>query len=366
MKSSRIPIFRPFVAPEAAGLVERTLYSGWIGEGDRVRELEAAIARYIHNPLFLATNSCTSAISLALALSNIKPGDEVISTPLTCVATNLPILHRGAKVVWADIGLDGTIDPAHVSGLITEKTRLIVAVHFGGYPAAVDALAALVSNTDIPILEDAAHALGSSINGNPIGSHSRFVCFSFQAIKTLTTVDGGGLALLSEEDYMRARRLRWFGIDREAGRTFFDDIDDAGYRFSLNDVLASIGLANFSHIDRLLMRRRRIACLYETALSKMHGIIPCHQVSSTHFSSFWLYPVLVDERDNFVRRMAEHGVECSRVHKRNDTYTAFKDSLGDSLEGVKLWDEKMVCLPIGHWVTNEDVEYIIECIKAGW
>lgn len=361
-----IPILRPFIAHEAASCVSRTLKSGWIGEGERVREFEAAISGFINNPLFLTTNSCTSAISLALTLANLKPEDEVITTPFTCIATNLPILHSGSTIRWADIGVDGTIDLDDVASLITERTKLVVVVHFGGYPAAVDKLQELLAGTTISVLEDAAHALGTAIDGVRIGNHSRFVCYSFQAVKMLTTVDGGGLALQAQSDYERARRLRWFGIDRRIGRTFFDDVEDPGYRLISNDVLASIGLANFEYLDQLLESRRAQAGTYAASLVEYDGIEPCHPVSPSRSSSFWLYPILVDRREEFIQHMAGRGIECSMVHKRNDTYRVFRKFRRHDLKGVDLWDEKMVCLPIGHWLTEENIQYILECIRAGW
>lgn len=363
--SVRVPILRPFVAADAIALIQKTLESGWIGEGEQVVAFERLVSDYIGNPRFAALNCCTSALYLSLHLAGIGQGDEVITTPMTSVATNLPILHRGATVVWADISNDGTISPRSIRKRITSASRAIVAVHFGGYPCEMKPIQEIAKENGLIVIEDAAHALGSSYQGTRIGSHSDFVCFSFQAVKMITTADGGGIAFRSEEYFQRARKLRWFGVDREDAHRFEKDISEAGFRLTMNDVAAALGNRNMRHIDRLLERRREIAAAYASGLGSVSGLTVCHPHDEDRVSSYWLFPVLVDKKAEFVSMLADAGIEASPVHWRNDNYTIFNRFCPDRLEGVDLWDEHMVCLPIGHWLDDDDVGHVIETIRNG-
>ncbi len=358
---------RPYVAPEALQLIKSTFDSKWIGAGQRVDEFEKAISAWIHNPNFLALNSCTSAITLALRIAGIGEGAEVISTPMTCVATNVPIAHSGARIVWADVSAeDGTISPTSIQGKITDKTRAIVMVHYGGYPCEIDEIRRIASHNNLVLIEDAAQALGSYYHGVPIGSHSNFVCFSFQSVKIVTTVDGGGIAFTDPERLVAAQKLRWFGIDRHIGNFLDSDIDDIGYRFTLNDVLASIGLANITHLPELLDRRLEIASIYSNELSSMRELKVCHPVNDSRRSSYYLFPILVPDKNRFIDMMNGRGIECSAVHRRNDNYTVFSRFRTGHLPGVDRWDQRMVCIPIGHWLNDGDIWHIVKSIKEGY
>ena len=172
----------------------------------------------------------TAALHTAVVLAGVQPGDEVISTPMTAEPTNLSILHAGGKVVWADVDpANGNIDPDSVEAMITPRTRAIMAVHYGGIPVSLERLGLLSAKWNIPVIEDAAHALGARYGGLPIGAHSRFVMYSLQAIKHMTTVDGGMLVCRDQQDAARGRRFRWFGMDRAAPRTELD-ITEPGYK----------------------------------------------------------------------------------------------------------------------------------------
>jgi dTDP-4-amino-4,6-dideoxygalactose transaminase len=214
-----IPLFRVHMPGSVMEPLQKVLMSGYIGQGPKVEEFEKALVPWVGNPNCLTVNSGTSALHLAMRLAGVERGTEVISTPTTCSATNEPILERGGGIVWADIDpWTGNIDPMDVERKITGKTKAIIAVHWGGYPCELDELLRISRKYGIALIEDAAHAFGATYRGRQIGSHSSFVCFSFQAIKLLTTVDGGLLVCPSMDDYRRGKLLRWFGIDRETPR----------------------------------------------------------------------------------------------------------------------------------------------------
>ena len=194
---------------------------------------------------------------------------EIITTPMTCIATNSSIVQNGARIVWADVDpLTGNIDPDEIEPLITEKTQAIMMVHWGGNPCDIDRICEIGRANGIPVIEDAAHALGATYQGQPIGRHSDFVAFSFQAIKQVTSVDGGCLVCKEPEDDARGRLLRWYGIDREHGPGDLRsevDVAEAGYKFHMNNVAAAVGRENLKHLDWMLMRHRDNARFYDAA-----------------------------------------------------------------------------------------------------
>ena len=211
MEQFQIPLFKVHMPKSVQEPLLEILFSGFIGQGPQVEKFEKILAKYIGNPYPLTVNSGTSALQLALRLAGIQLGDEVISTPMTCTATNMPILAAGAKIVWADIDrLTGNISAASIEEKITSKTKAIIAVHWGGYPCDMMAINAVAKKYNIKVIEDGAHAFGAEYMQQKIGNHSDYVMFSFQAIKHITTVDGGVLFVRTKEDYQRGKLLRWY------------------------------------------------------------------------------------------------------------------------------------------------------------
>ncbi len=212
----KVPLMRPYVSEQAVDAVAATLRSGWIGQGPRVAEFEQRFRELVGAPHAVAVNACAAGLRLALALAGVGPGDEVITSPLTWQATNHPILEQYARPVFADVQTDtANIDPSDVEHRITERTRAILCVHWGGYPCDLDRLHAIARRHRLVVIEEAAEALGATYRGRAIGSVSRFTAFSFYAFQTLTTAEGGMLTLQRETDAEAARRRRWFGIDRK-------------------------------------------------------------------------------------------------------------------------------------------------------
>ncbi len=359
-----IPLFKVFMPESVMGPLREVLFSGYIGEGPRVVEFEKALAPWFDNDNVLALNNGTSALHLALRLSNVMSGDEVISTPMTCVATNEPILALGAKVVWADIDpWTGNIDPVDVAKKISSKTKAIMAVHWGGYPCELDELNILAKKHGIKVIEDACHAMGSMYHGKPIGSHSDFSCFSFQAIKEMTTVDGGALVCKSKKDCERGRLLRWYGIDRNTSRKDFrceENIMEFGYKFHMNDVAAIIGIEQLKYLSTTIAKHRANADRYHEAFKDMKMVKPL-RYKDDRLSSYWLYTVRVKNRDIFVEEMEKAGIVVSQVHARNDKHSMFKDSLVE-LSGVDEFASENICIPVGWWLSEEEVSHIIETI----
>lgn len=359
-----IPLFKVHMPESVTEPLKRTLFSGYIGQGKRVEEFEKALTPWVGSNNVLTLNSGTSAIHLALRLAGVGYGDEVISTPMTCTATNEPILERGARIVWADIDpATGEIDPADVRRKITRKTKAVVAVHWGGYPCDLDELNEIARERGIKMIEDAAHAFGARYKDKPIGSHSDFVCFSFQAIKHLTTIDGGALVCKSPDDYLRGKLLRWYGIDREEERRDFrceQDVKEYGYKFHMNDVCATIGIEQLKYVGEILSKHRANADYYNGHLNGL-GRFKLLSPKADRLSSYWLYTVLVENRLDFMTRMTKAGITVSQVHSRNDMHTMMNASKSN-LPNVDIFTEKQVSIPVGWWLSKKDREHIVNTI----
>ena len=359
-----IPLFKVHMPKKVDKPLLEVLHSGYIGQGSKVDEFEDRISKFIKNSNVVTVNAGTSALQLALRLANVGYGDEVITTPMTCTATNEPILATGAKIVWADVFPEnGLIDPSSVEKKITKKTKAVVCVDWGGTVCDLDRLLKITRKNRIKLIEDAAHAFGSTYKSKPVGSIADFTCFSFQAIKHITTVDGGAVSTLNKSDYKRGKLLRWFGIDREAkviGDSRIDvDIPEWGYKFHMNDVSAVIGITQMEFINEILSKHRENAKYYLGNIdSKYYGhpLTPWSQKSS-----FWLYTMVLPsqvERIEFAEFMKKNGVATSRVHGRNDLYKAFPKSK-EKLKGVTYFYDREECIPV-HWaLTKREREKIV-------
>lgn len=362
-----IPIFKVYMDEKVGELLRPVLHSGYIGEGAQVKFFTERCSQAIGNSRAVATNSCTAALELALRLCGVGPGTTVISTPMTCLATNTSILGLGASILWADVELTtGCIDPRSVKELL-EKNRAVKAVmcvHWGGYPCNMGRLWDVANDFNIPVIEDAAHAWMSSFFGEPVGFASNFACFSFQAIKHLTTGDGGLLALSSEEDYEKAKLMKWFGLNRDLSPDMrcIQDPPVLGFKMHMNDIAAAIGLANFDAASENVKRAKINACFYNERIGKLSSVLLPKYVPERS-SSYWLYPLLVDDQKSFVNYMREAGIACSKVHERNDIKTLFR-RFGKHLPGVDYFDTHQVNIPVGWWVSDDEREQIVNAIRS--
>lgn len=363
-----IPVLKVFMPESAMGRLRDVMLSGYIAEGPQAKAFEEHLARWLNAPNVLTLNCGTSALHLALRLAGVGPGDEVITTPMTCVGANEPIVTLGARIRWADIDPNtGNIDPEDVQRKINAKTRAIMVMHWGGYPCELAAIHALADAHGVKVIEDACHAFGSRYDGRLIGSHSDFVCFSFQAVKMMTTGDGGALVCKDPDDAQRGRLLRWYGLDRRLDshlrrrRQFFEqDIREVGYKFHMNDIAATIGLEQLKYVNGNLAKYRENAARYDTAFQ---GLRHARRLDDDprHLSNHWLYTLRVSEREGFTRAMQARGIDASPIHVRNDLYTIFKE-FRTHLPGVDAFDPEHVCIPVGWWLNGENVEHIIRAV----
>ncbi len=365
-----IVLFHPHVPESAIEGVADTLRTRWIGQGPKVERFEEEFQLALgssHHPV--AVGSCTDAIHLAYVLCNLKPGDEVIVPVFTCTATNIPLLYHGVRIRFAD-AQRGTmnIDPQHVRSLVTDRTRAIVCVHYGGLPCDMDELQAIATDAGVPLIEDAAQAVGASYKGVPVGAISDFTAFSFQAIKYITTGDGGMLMIRDPQLVAKTKRIRWFGIDREAkqGGTWQNDISEIGYKYQMTDIGAAMGLAALETLDDVLALRKSILARYIQRLAGIDGIEVVGAEFQDRVHAAWLCTVLVDRRKDLERKLRDASIESGQVHFRNDRYSVFADFREGELPNMNALEERYLVLPLHTHMSLADADRVCDVIQSGW
>lgn len=386
-----IPLFKVFIAPDAIDGVRDVFESGMVAQGPVVEQYESALKTFFDpddpsRVKLLTVNSATSGLTLALRLLDLPSNSPVLTSPLTCTATNWPILANGLVPKWVDVDPETcNMDLNDLESKLSSTTRVVILVHWGGHPVDMDRVGDIVERyrekygRTLHIIEDCAHAFGAKYKSQYIGhirrwgaahTHVTSVCvFSTQAIKHLTTIDGGFMTFPNGSDmYDRAKRLRWFGIDREARIApngdfrVEPDIPEWGYKFNMNDVNAAIGVANLRHMPCNLEYASQLANFYNEALTDVHGV----QLIRTENAQpcYWLYTLRIVRRDAFIEYMKDGPtkVMCSRVHTRNDTHTCVRN-YADVLPGVDQLERDMVSIPCGWWVSMDQATYIVDRIK---
>lgn len=355
---NKITLFYPNVPRKAIVAVQKTLKSRWIGQGPKVLEFEKLWEQKISSPhRAVAVGSGTDALHLAYILAGIGEGDEVISPVFTCVATNMTLLYQKAKIVFADVRKDSlNIDPKDVERKITPRTKAIVVVHYGGVPADLDEIRAIADKHKIPVIEDAAQAQGSVYKNRKIGSISDFTCFSFQALKMITTADGGMLTVKNPKLASKAKRLRWFGIDRDKKfeNKWDTDITEVGYKYQMTDVAATMGVAGLKDFDKTLSHHQKLANTYKKELEGVKDVI--------YIGGPWLCTILTENRDKIKIKLSEKGIESGEVHYRNDRYSVFGGKVSNC-PNMDALDGKYLVLPQHYHLTVKDIKHICSVMK---
>lgn len=381
-----IPLFKVFMSDEASQSVSEVLSSGYITQGPEVEKFENILQKYFNNKRVVTTNSATSALHLIFhMLKKYGLGDEkvkvesekdhVLTTPLTCTATNWPILSNEINLRWVDVDPKNcNMDLSDLEKKLNKNTKAVMVVHWGGYPIDLLRLREIQSNFKkkygfkFIIIEDCAHAFGTKTNKELIGNTGNISTFSFQAIKHLTSVDGGCVNFNNDEDVELAKLLRWYGIDRNENRKDFrceSDILNIGFKFHMNDVNAYIGRKNFDSVTKDLLKIHNDNGNYYNNELKNVPNVELMNYSSELFVPFWIYTIKVKNRDNFMKHMEQKGIIVSRVHERNDKHTATKEFQTD-LPLLESFIDEMVCIPVGWWVGQQERSYIVDSIKEGW
>ena len=366
MENKRINLFGVYMPKSAAEAVAKTLYTGYVAEGPRVKEFTQMVSQYLHNEHTMMLNNCTMALQIACHLSDVQPGDEVISTPLTSICTNVPIAHLKGKPVWADVDpTTGISDIKDVEKLINKRTKAILLLHKDGDVVDLDKFVDLAKSYNVKLIEDCAHTYGAKYNGKMIGNHGDFCCFSFQAIKQITTGDGGCMTVRDEEMFERAKKLKWMGVDHDKrnGNPWRADITELGYKANMNDIAASIGIEAQKDIDMVIEKYHHNGELYTKTLKEMNipGVTLLRR-DPLCYSAYWTYVIMSEKRDALCAFLEENNIAADQNHPRNDVWTIFKDSRRE-LPGVDYFGARELSLPCGWWVEDEDIFRICDLIK---
>lgn len=365
----KITVFSPHMPDSVIDTAAAALRSKWLNVGLETALFEKSFAEKFKLKFAIALNSCTSALRLAYAIAGVGPGDEVITPAFTMIATNTAVLEQFAKPVFADVNYEtANIDVSDIEGRITKNTKAIVCVHNLGYPCDLKELRDIAHNHNLALIEDCAHAIGATYREAYIGCNSSFACFSFAAVKHITTGDGGMLATNEKTVFEEANRRSWFGMDRAKRDKLTDkyscDITEVGYKMRLNSLLAAIGREQLRFLDGILAERRKKAKVYDEELNGARGVT-LMKYATDRRSSYFLYPIHVERRQKFVEAMHTKGIEVHIQNFRNDAFSVFGKQRKDLPQTDKI-DRNFICLPIHEDLTVEDLQYIIEAVRAGW
>jgi perosamine synthetase len=282
---------------------------------------------------------------------------------MTAEPTNTSILYCGAKVVWADVDpKSGNMDPESVRQAITPKTKAILTVHYAGYPVRLAELKAIADEHGLALIEDCAHALGATYSGQSVGSYGNFGVFSFQAIKHMTTVDGGMLILTNSAQTTAAKKFRWFGMLKGVPRTEVD-IQSVGYKYNMSNVNATIGLVQLQHIGGILGRHIANGRFYDAELSDIPGV-DFARCDAQANPSYWLYTMLSDNSAEIEKSLNEAGFLASKLQRPNHLHTIFQGS-AKPLPGLEQFYKRLLHIPCGWWVNDEDRERLVSILKKG-
>ncbi len=344
--------------------------SGEIAGGRNVELFERLLGDYVGNPLITSTGEISSTIAMCLFMAGVRPGDEVITSPLACLATNMPILNLFANVRWSDVDpLTGNMDASDLAEKISARTKAILLFHWAGNPADLNAIYEVGRERGVPVVEDASEALGAMYHGRRIGNTGAdYVVYSFYPNRHLTTIDGAAVTFRDDESYQRARWLKRYGIHRPSFRDHDGEINpnsdilEAGWSSYLNHVAATVGVAQMQGLQERLNMHQQNGEFYDEVLKSNPNVTVLRRPQGSK-SAFWVYTFLSDRRDELLAHLRSNGVQASKVHLRNDVYSCFGDQKV-RLPGVDQFSRRNLSIPCGWWVDSPERERIVEVIAS--
>lgn len=370
---------RPTIGEAEIAEVVDSLKSSWLGTGPKVARLEKDFAAYKGAPHAVAMHSCTAALHLSILAADLKPGDEVITTPLTFCATVNAILHAGAKPVLADVDRRTmNLDPEKVEAAITPRTRALLPVHFAGRPCDMDALCDIAKRRNLVMIEDCAHAIETEYKGRKAGLFGEFGCFSFYATKNITTGEGGMVLTRDERRAARLKTLALHGMSKDAWKRFSDagykhyQVVEAGFKYNMMDLQAAIGIHQLPHVEAWLVRRNEIWSRYDRAFASLPVEIPAPEEPQTRHARH-LYTLLVDERrcglsrDTFLSAMTEHNIGVGVHYMSVPEHPFYREALGwkpEVFPNAMEIGRQTVSIPLSAGLSDEDAADVIAAVES--
>jgi len=371
-----IPVIRPLLGPEEAEAAAQAISSGWIAQGPRVAEFEAAFAAATGTGHAVAVSSCTAALHLAMIVAGVGPGDEVVAPSMSFIATANAARYVGARVVFADVEPDTlNLTVETVAPLLTDRTRAVILVDQAGVPADLDAMRELCDPRGIAVIEDAACAAGSTYRGRPAGAGAALAAFSFHPRKLLTTGEGGMITTPDPDVAARLRRLREHGMNVSAAarhveqRVVIERYDEVGYNYRMTDIQAAIGLVQLGRLDEIIERRRELAQRYQCLLSQISGLrtISDPSFGLTNFQSFWValpadFPVA---RNDLLQMLADAGISSRRGIMAAHLEPAYANLVRDvQLPVTERLSASTLIIPLFHQLTAAEQNRVVDVISA--
>ena len=357
-KKQMKPLFKPYV-PELPDLCS-ILRSGQLAAGDYTVAFEDSLKSHLDEKLVLAINTHANAIKIALASLGLRSGDEVIMSPMNCLAAVMPFAEAGLKIVWCDIDPDrGTLNPDSLEELITGTTKAIVHSHYCGYPGFVDEVKDVAKKYGVLLIDDGFEGFGGKYKGRLMGKWgSDVTIFSLSAVRLPNAIDGGVLVFRDESAYCKAIRLRDLGIDRTLFRDPFGEIDlkcdvaEIGFSGTMSNVNAYIALEQMAHINKLIEVQRENAAMLTRAIERVDGVKPI--IDEAIMPNYWVFGVLSDDKERDLRKFRQQGLYASGVHVDISRYSVFDKS--EKLPGVQKFADRFLALPCGWWMAGSLVD----------
>lgn len=350
-----VPLYKPYMPelPEIDGI----LHSGRLATGEYTNRFEELLRDFIGNKNTAAVNSFNSAVSVAATTIELNFGDEVIASPMACLASTQPYAGEGLKIVWSDIDPStGTLEPDDITKRITSKTKAIIHNHFCGYPGYIDEINRIGKEYGLTVIDDGIECFGSTYKGRKIGNcGTDITVFSFNPVRILTTIDGGAIVFKDEELYKKSLLVRDCGIDRTVFRDEIGEISPKcdialqGYSATLSNVNAYIGIEQFSDLEKRLEKQKENAAVWDSVFEKMSDFKPIR--SNDGEPNYWVYGILAPDKRQCIESFRNKGYYASGVHINNNIYSVFGGE--KTLPGVKDFMEHFVALPCGWWVDLE-------------
>lgn len=374
MEEKWIPVLQPCIDEEEIDAVSEVLRSGWLGLGPKTAQFEQAFSTYTNSRFTAALNSGTAALHLALEVLNIGPGDEVIVPSLTFISTVHAVSYVGATPVFTDIEYDTmNCSAAEIEKKITNKTKAIIVVHLAGHPCDMEPIHELAKSKGIHVVEDAAHACGAEYKGQKIGSISELTCFSFHAVKNVTSGEGGAITCQKEWIDRKLREKRWLGISRDTWKRSAEEkmyawqyfVDQVGYKYHMNDLQAAIGIVQLQKINKLNGRRREIAQMYQKELKDLSWIeLP--QEKDYAKSSWHLFQIRLPaerDRDNVITHLQNDNIASGVHYYPCHMHPAYIHLNAIVPISANIW-QRILTLPIHPSMTDHDIDRVIASLRS--
>jgi len=372
-----IQVFRPFIDTDRVLKELKLIFdSGWIGLGPKTKEFENKLSQYIGVKHFIALNSATSGLHLAIKCLDLPKQSKILTTSNTFISTNHAILYEGHIPVFCDIErLTGNLNADLIEEILIEdkEIKAIIVVHIGGYSCDMDKINYLAKKYNISVIEDCAHAFGGEYNNKKIGNTDNICVWSFQAVKNLPIGDGGAISTNNTELYARLNKFRWLGINKDTisrsnlkkGKQSYNwdyDVEEVGFKYHSNDIASIIGIIGLETIDQNNKRRREIADYYKRNIKSsavMHPEYKQNRLSSSHFLPLFFY-----NRDEIYNQLKKNNVYCGMHYKRNDKYRMYSKYTKINNLAENDWYEKYeLTLPMHLLLIDRDLKFICDIIN---